>query len=43
MDNMVYKSPSIKVVETTVYNVMCSSPDSYKVSNEGLEQEDFEW
>ena len=40
---MVYKSPFIKVVEISIYNVVCSSPESYNVSNEGFEQEEYEW
>ncbi len=43
IDKIVYKSPTIKVVETAVNNVICSASNYGKVKNESFEEEEFEW
>lgn len=43
IDKKTYRSPSFKVVVTAVNNVICSSPASNVVTNEGLDEELFTW
>lgn len=43
MDKKEYKSPSIKVVETTIVSKICAGSELGPVSNEGFEQEEFNW